>query len=277
MNKEFMVALACSCATGLQATDPYEIMSHSIKLAEANWSEAPRYSYTRTDESRESGSEATGKTYQVLMIEGSPYLKIVAEAGRQLAPAAAREEDQKFHRELAKRRSESPRERRKRTQKYSEERDRDHAFLGELGSAFEFSMADEQASKNDAFWLVEGRPKPGYDPPAREGKVLAGMNIRFWIDKATGQWRRIEARVEKPVSIYGLIAKVGPGTRFTLDQEPVSDRVWLPSRFTMQVNATALGFIRKDSVQDQRYSNYRLVEPSENVKSGFAGSQTGLQ
>jgi hypothetical protein len=71
-----------------------------------------------------------------------------------------------------------------------------------------------------------------------------------------------------------MIAKVSPGTRFTLEQKAVSPDVWLPSHFTMQVNATALGFIKKDSVQDETYSNYRLVEPSTN---GSPISGAGLQ
>jgi len=274
MYKELLVGLACGCATGLQATDPYEIMNHSMKLAEANWSEAPNYSYTRTDANTESGSQPSRKTYQVLMIEGSPYREIVAEEGHELTPAAAREEHQKREREAAKRHSESPRERRKRIQKYLEDRNRDHAFLLELSTAFEYSVVDEQQSEKGAFWLVEGKPKRGYVPSTHEGKVLAGMNVRFWIDKATCQWQRIEANVERPVSIYGLIAKVSPGTRFTLEQQPVSANVWLPSHFTMQLNATALGFIKKDSIQDETYGNYRLVGPSTN---GSPALESGLQ
>lgn len=195
------------------------------------------------------------------MIEGSPYLEIIAETDYELPPAAAREEDQRLQLEVAKRRNESPRERRKRMEKYTEDRNRDHAFLSELSAAFEYSIADEQQSERGALWIVEGKPKPGYIPSTREGKVLTGMNVKFWIDKATCQWLRIEAHVEQPVSIYGLIAKVNPGTRFTLELKPVSGNVWLPSRFTMQVNARALGFIRKDSVQDETYSNYRFVRP----------------
>jgi hypothetical protein len=142
-------------------------------------------------------------------------------------------------------------------QKFIAERNRDHAFLTELASAFDYSAIDEPRSKQDTFWLVEGKPKPGYNPSTREGKVLAGMNIKFWIDRATCQWLRIEAEVERPVSVYGLIAKVNPGTKFTLEQQPVSDHVWLPSRFTMQLNASSLGLFKKNSVQDETYSNYR--------------------
>src|SRR5215467_6159086 len=120
MYKELLLAIAFACASGLHAADPYEIMSHSVKLAEANWSEAPNYSYTQTDANREGGLQSAGKTYQVMMIEGSPYLKIIAEAGHELPSATAREEDQKLQREMAKRRNESPRERRKRIEKYAE-------------------------------------------------------------------------------------------------------------------------------------------------------------
>lgn len=274
MYNELLLAFAFGCGSGLHAADPYEIMNHSIKLAEVNWSEAPNYSYTRTDANTEGGSQASRKTYQVLMIEGSPYLKVIAEGGHELQPAAAREEHQKLEREIAKRHSESPRERRKRIQKYLEERNRDHAFLSELATAFEYSLVDEQQSKKRGFWLVEGKPKQGYVPSTREAKVLAGMNVKFWIDKTTCQWQRIEADVERPVSIYGLIAKVSPGTRFALEQKAVSPGVWLPSHFTMQLNATALGFIKKDSVQDQTYGNYQLVGPGTN---GSPVLETGLQ
>ena len=126
--------------------------------------------------------------------------------------------EQKLEREIEKRRRESPRERQKRLAKYAEERDHDHAFLSEIPVAFVFRMSNQGPPESDGVWLLEGRPKPDYTPSNREGKVLAGMNFKFWIDKATCQWLRIEAEVQHPVSIFGLFAKVGPGTKFTLAQ-----------------------------------------------------------
>jgi len=52
------------------------------------------------------------------------------------------------------------------------------------------------------------------------------------------------------------MAKVSPGTCLTLEQQPISDSVWLPKRFTMRVNASALGFINENSSDDKTYSNY---------------------
>jgi hypothetical protein len=276
MRTGLILALAWGCAGILEAAEADEIMMHSVKLAGANWSEAPNYSYIRSEANSEGGAQPTRKTYEVLMIEGSPYMKMIAEEGRELSPMAAREEEQKYQREMEKRRRESPRERQKRVAKFTEERDRDHAFLSEIPVAFVFRMSNEQLPENDAVWLLEGTPKPGYTPSTREGKVLAGMNIKFWIDKATCQWLRIEAEVQHPVSIYGLFAKVSPGTKFTLEQAPVAPGIWLPKHFTVHVDATALGFIKKDSVQDETYSDYRPIRGAEAVNAG-AASVTGGQ
>jgi hypothetical protein len=263
MRTGLILALAWGCAGILEAAEADEIMAHSVKLADANWSEAPNYSYVRSEANSEGGAQPTRKTYEVLMIEGSPYLKMIAEEGRELSPLAVREEEQKYQREIEKRRRESPRERQKRIAKFAEERDRDHAFLSEIPVAFVFRMLNQPPPEKDAVWLLEGTPKPGYTPSTREGKVLAGMNVKFWIDKATCQWLRIEAEVQHPVSIYGLFAKVGPGTKFTLEQAPVAAGIWLPKHFTVHVDATALGIFKKDSVQDETYSNYRPIRGVE--------------
>jgi hypothetical protein len=276
MQTGIILALAWGCACILEAAEADEIMAHSVKLAEANWSEAPNFSYIRSEANSEGGALPTRKTYEVLMIEGSPYRKMVAEEGRALSPVAAREEEQKLQREIEKRRRESPRERQKRIAKYAEDRDRDHAFLSEIPVAFVFRMSSQGPPESDGIWLLEGTPKPGYTPSTREGKVLAGMNFKFWIDKATCQWLRIEAEVQHPVSIYGLFAKVGPGTKFTLEQAPVSPNIWLPKHFTMHVDATALGFIKKDSVEEEIYSDYRPIRGADAANAG-AASATGLQ
>ena len=274
MQTGLILALAWGCACILEAAEADEIMAHSVKLAEADWSEAPNYSFIRSETNSEGGAQPTRKTYEVLMIEGSPYMKMVAEVGRELSPVAAREEEHKFQREMERRRRESPRERQKRVAKYAEERDKDHAFLSEIPVAFIFRMSNQPPPENHAVWLLEGTPKPGYTPSTREGKVLAAMNVKFWIDKATCQWLRIEAEVQHPVSIYGLFAKVGPGTKFTLEQAPVAPDVWLPKHFTVHVDATALGFIKKDSVQDETYSDYRPIRRAEAANAG-AGPVAG--
>jgi hypothetical protein len=193
MLQKFLLGLTLACGVALQAADVHEIMSHSFQLTEANWSEAPNYSYTRSEVISEGRSQPVRRTYEVLMMEGSPYLRKTAEGGKESSAAAAHEEEQRFQREMAKRRDESPHERRKRMQKCAEERHRAHVLLTELASGFEYSIIGEQQSERGKFWVLEGKPKPGYNPSTREGRVLLSMHVKFWIDKTTFQWLRLEA------------------------------------------------------------------------------------
>ena len=260
MNTSFLIALTCgSVAVAASAPDAHDLMSRSVHVTETNWKQAPNYSFTRTDLKSKHDSAPARNQYEVLMIEGSPYLKLVAQEGRPLSGAQAQEQEQKFQREISKRQQESPRERRKRIDKYNEDRNRDHALLMELCEAFDYSVTGQQVLDGREVWVLHGKPKPDYVPKSREGKVLAGMEVTFWIDKNTYQWPRIEAEVKTPVSLYGMIGKVNAGTKFLLEQEPVSSSLWLPKHFKMQVSATALGFINQDSSSEETYTDYRLT------------------
>ena len=89
------------------------------------------------------------------------------------------------------------------------------------------------------------------------GRVLKGMKGRLWIDKATDQWVKVHAEVVKPVSFYGFLAKVGPGTEFDLKQAPVAGDVWMPQAFNVSVRASALGFFSENSDESDTYRDYQ--------------------
>lgn len=236
-----------------------QLMAQSVKVTERNWAQAPKYSFTRTEIDSKGDSKPVQKTAEVLMINGSPYSKLIALDGRPLTPQQAREQEQKLREEVSKRAAESPRERRSRIGKYDEERNHDHQILLELINAFNYTVLGEERINGRDAWILHGVLKPGYVPKNREGKVLAGMDVKFWIDKETLQWPRVEAEVQKPVSMY-LVGTVHPGTRFVLEQEVVSATVWLPKTFRIQVKASALGFLNRDSSSEESYANYRLAD-----------------
>ena len=140
-----------------------------------------------------------------MMIEGSPFLKLVGMQGHALPPEQSQEEDRKLHREISKRANESPRDRQKRIEKYVAERNRDHALLTELRNAFDYAVVGQQKLDDRQVLVLHGTPKPGYVAATRETKVLAGMEVTFWIDKLSYQWRRVEAEIKSPVSVFGAI------------------------------------------------------------------------
>jgi hypothetical protein len=49
---------------------------------------------------------------------------------------------------------------------------------------------------------------------------------RLWIDRKSFHWLRAEAQVLNPVSVFGLFARVLPGTRMELNMAPVTDSIW---------------------------------------------------
>ena len=71
---------------------------------------------------------------------------------------------------------------------------------------------------------------------------------------------------------FGLfIARVQPGTEFTLEQTPAQNNIWLPSHFTTRVKAKVLSF-SKDSADDETYTDYRRIGDPTNAENFFCSS-----
>jgi hypothetical protein len=267
----FLGFTAASAAAFASSAD--EIVRRSVANMEANWKQAPNYSWTERDIESQHGSKKTEKTYEVLMIEDSQYNKLVALNGRPLTPDQEAEQERKLQQEIQKRRNESKRERARRMAKYLKERSQDHAMIKEMVEALSYKIKGETTLDGRQVWILEAEPKPGYVPKTRDAKVLSGMRGTLWIDKTAEQWVKVEAQVFKPVAFYGFLAKVGPGTRFTLEQEPISATLWMPKRFSVNVVASALGFINQNSSEEDTYRNYK---PMSSVLAGLtarAGAQ----
>jgi hypothetical protein len=244
---------------GLSAATPQpdaaQIVKRSIAANEQTWKEAPNWSFKERDAQPKDGG-VVSKTYQVLMIEGSQYNKRIAENDMPLSPEETAKEEEKLKREIHKRRSESPAERAKRIGKYQREREQDHAMMREMTDAFEFRLLGTENVRGRLAYVLEATPKAGYVPKNRDAKVLTGMEGKLYVDETTYQWARVHVEVIHPVSFYGFLAKVEPGTRIDLEQAPVADGLWFPIRFSQEVKATALGIINENKTEEETYSEY---------------------
>ena len=262
-TKSLLLAALAVCGTAAPATQAppnvQELIRRSVNAIETDWNEAPNYTFVERDVESKHDGVATVKTYQVLMIDGVPYNRLVAINDRPLTPGEQAGEQRKLEIETARREHESNRERNKRLAKYMKERNQDRAMLKAMADAFDFQLVGEETVNGHDCWVLTAKAKPGYQPSNRETKVLTGMTGKLWIDKATDQWVRVQAEVIKPVNFYGFFAKVGPGTNFALEQEPVGDKIWLPKRFSMRVKASALGMFNENSADDETYADYKPI------------------
>ena len=255
------------CA-GLYGAEPglsvEEIVQRSVKANDADWKAAPNYAFIETDTIHKD-SETTRKQYQVLIIDGSSYNKLLAVNGEPLPAAKAREEERKLQKEIVRRRNESSEARGKRVAKYAQERRQDHELMGEMVKAFQYKLVGKESIYGHRCYVIEATPRPGYVPPNRDTKVLTGMRGKLWIDADAFQWVKVHAEVVRPVAFGLFIAQVRPGTEFTLEEAPVKPGIWLPTHFSTQVKATILGFWSRNSSDDEIYTNYR---PMSDIQLG---------
>jgi len=252
------VAAGATVILALAATpSPDEIIRKSVAATKSDWAQASKYTYLERDVESKRHDPRVAKTYRVLMIDGSPYNLATAINDRPLSPDEKAVEQRKLQREIEKRQHESARERERRIAKYRRDTERDHQMLQEMIGAFQFQLAGEAQVDGYNCWVLDAEPKPGYEPSDHEGRVLKGMKGRLWIDKATDQWVKVHAEVVKPVSFFGFLAKVGPGTEIDLRQAPVADDVWMPKALNVSVRASALGLFSENSDESDTYRDYQ--------------------
>lgn len=263
----FVLFLPCiSWGTNPSPDKVQEIVQRSVSNTTADWNAAPQYDFTERDIVGQQGKRQT-KSYQVIMIAGSPYNKLIALDGKPLSPAQAAQEDKKMTAEVNRRVNESPSARQKRIAEYQKERHQNHALMAEMVKAFDFKLAGEDTVNGHRCYVMDATPKAGYKPTNHETQVLTGMRGRMWIDVEAYQWVRVHAEVFRPVTFGLFVARVKPGTEFTLEQEPIHGNLWLPSHFSMAVNARVL-IASRHSTDDERYSNYHASKVVASNRTG---------
>lgn len=256
---------AISSWSGWSTSSPADaetVIQRSVVANAEDWKAAPHYDHFERDQQPNGGT----KTYQITMIEGSPYQRLVEVNGQPLSEELKAQEQKKLDETSEHRRKESASERSKRITKYQKERERDRALMDQLTKALDFSLAGEERVDGHNTYVLNASPRPGYKPPNMETEVLTGMQGKLWIDTKTYQWVKVEAEVIHPVSIAGFLARVEPGTQFQLEKMPVGNGIWLPKHFSMKATAKVLAMFNHNEATDEHYWNYR--------KSGLAPSES---
>jgi hypothetical protein len=246
----FFLALAAALP---KQYDVNKIIQRSVQANKVDWVAAPGYNYHERDRNADGSTE----TYDVTMILGSPYERLIAENDKALSPGQQADEERKLQETMQARRNESADQRRQRIADYEQSRRRDHLLLEQMTLAFDFKLIGEQQMGPYRAYVLKATRRSGYQPPNRECEVLTGMQGKLWIEEKTFQWVQVEAKVVQPVSIEGFLAKVEPGTQFELEKMPVAENVWLPKHFSMESQARIFFFFTSHRYSDETYFDYR--------------------
>ena len=254
--------------TGMAAAQEVEnIIQRSVQANESDWAADTQYDHYETDQ--EDGNPT--QTFEVQMILGSPYKRLVAVNGDELSPEEQQAESRKMQRAIAQRRAETPEQRAQRIAKWQKDRQRDHLMMEQLTKAFDFKLLGQQRLGPYEVYTLKATPHPGYKPPNMQAQVLTGMQGKLWIDTKTFQWVKVQAKVIHPVSIEGFLATVLPGTHFELEKAPVGDGIWEPTHFSMKSQAKVFFLFSHRSQENDVYFGYRKSSSDWAVASKTGG------
>lgn len=150
------------------------IVRRSMAANRADWAAAPDYAYMK----RTRDDDGT-KTYDVTMILGSSYKRLVNDADTLLSAAEQVKEEGKLRAAVVKREAESPDQRASRIAEYQKQRERAHRILEEMPRAFDYTVATTRPVDSRTVYVLQATPRKGYNPPNVESRVLTAMRGEF--------------------------------------------------------------------------------------------------
>lgn len=212
------------------------MLEHAQKVADAD--ETPQYSYEKR--SLLENLDATGRTvsseekiYQVKLIRGLPFNRLVKVQGRELTPEESRREDareEKFQKRFV------ADDRRKMAA-------RKQALVSrELLDHYQFVVKERVMVNNRPTLVVSFKPKDGILPlHSIEDRILNRLSGTLWIDEAEADTARVQANLLESVYL-GWLGWLGSLTRceLSLDRQRMPDGMWINSQMTLFIQCRKL-------------------------------------
>ena len=205
------------------------------------------------------------KTYEILEIYGAQVQRLIEKDDKPLDAKAAAKEEEKIQKIIDKRKNESDEDRRKREEKEVKEREDGRKFVREVADAYDFKLVGTEEVGGREAWVIDGEPRPGFEPHMKESKFLSKFHGRVWIDKGDLQLAKMDIEAIDTVSVGWVLARVHKGTRVMLEQTRVNDEVWLPRHVTFKLDARVALLKGFNIDGDQEYRDYKKFRTSAKI------------
>jgi hypothetical protein len=135
----------------------------------------------------------------------------------------------------------------------------------EVADAYNFTLVGTEQVDGREAWVIDGEPRPGFEPHMKEAKFLSKFRGRVWIDKGDLQLSKMDVQAIDTVSVGWVLARIHKGTRVILEQTRVNDEVWLPRHvnFKLDMRVALLKGYNLDG--DMSYRDYRKFRTSSRI------------
>jgi hypothetical protein len=233
---------APSAADSLSQDQIRDLIRKAADNDMANDKKLRDYTYVERDEQHNLDGKGNVKsteikTFDVMEIYGDQVQKLISKDDKPLSKKEAAKEDEKIQKIIDKRKDESEEERKKRIAKEEKEREDDRKFVLEVADAYNYKFVGIETMDGRENYVVDGEPKPGYEPHMKEAKILPKFRFRAWIDKDETEWKKLDIECIDTVSFGWVLARLHKGSRVVIEQTRVNNEVWLPQHVNVKIDA----------------------------------------
>ena len=267
-----LAVFLAGAASAAGPVDANDIVRRSIAAEIENAKRARNYTFIQRDEEREfdeSGKvkSTESKTYDVTMLEGSAYRRLIARDDHPLPPKEVKKEDEKLNKSIVERRHESKSQREKRLSDYDDRPGRNRSMLKEVSEAFDFRLLREETVGSRPVYVVEGTPRPDYHGRNAEARLLLPkLKLTAWIDKRDLSWTRVHAEVINDVAWGLCLFKLAKGAQLDMEQVHINDEVWFPRVLRMKGSARVV-IKRVNIEQELTFKDFRRFQSDSQIIS----------
>jgi hypothetical protein len=205
------------------------------------------------------------RTYDILEIYGEQVQRLTEKDDNPLPQKEAAREDDKIQKIIDKRKNETEDERTKREAKEEKEREQDREFVRDVADAYNFTLAGTEMVGGREAWVIEGEPRPGFVPHAKDAKYLPKFHGRVWIDKNDLQLAKLDVECLDTFSWGLFLARFHKGSRFVLEQTRVNDEVWLPLHLSVKIDVRLALLKNFDVNVEQSYRDYKKFRATAKI------------
>ena len=205
------------------------------------------------------------KTYEVLEIAGEQVQRLIQKDDKPLDAKDTAKEDEKVQKIIDKRTNESEEQKKKREEKEAKEREDGRKFVKEIADAYNFKLIGTESVGGREAWVIDGEPRPGFEPHMKEAKFLSKIHGRVWIDKSDLQLSKLDVEMLDTISFGLFIARIHKGTRVILEQTRVNDEVWLPKQLNFKLDARVALLKGYNIGDEQTFRDYKKFRTSTKI------------
>lgn len=265
-------ALAASlfCLALHAADDPKEILRRALQINAHDSEIARNYTFLQRRESRSLDGKGAVKsresiTWDVTLLEGSPYRRIVQRNDKPLTPKEEERQEADLRKSADQRRKETPEKRRKRLDAEQENRRKMQEELDQIPDAFDLHLLGEEQFEGLPVWIIDAVPRRDYKPKSRALTFITKLKGRIWVSQNDYRPVKFDAETIDTISIAGFVARVHKGLRIHVEFTRVNGEVWMP-RFSSITGSGRLFLVKGLRIdQDTTFSNYRKFTAESRV------------